>query len=59
MNRPKKISIVFSVFNENESLDLLFQEIQRLFKESEDDYEVIFIDDGSTDSSAKTINYIY
>ena len=56
MNRPKKISIVFSVFNENESLDLLFQEIQGLFKESEDDYEVIFIDDGSTDSSAKTIN---
>ena len=56
MNRPKKITIVFSVFNENESLDLLFQEILRLFKESENEFEVIFVDDGSSDSSAKTIN---
>jgi len=55
MNRPKKITIVFSVFNENESLELLFQEILRLFKDAVVEFEVIFVDDGSSDSSAKSI----
>ncbi len=56
MNHPKKITLVFSVYNENESLDLLYQEILQLLKEANDEFELIFVDDGSTDSSYQTIH---
>ncbi len=45
------ISIVIPVFNEKESLDLLLREIARSFGQTKKSYEVIFVDDGSTDGS--------
>ncbi len=45
------LSIVIPVLNEEESLPLLYKEISEVAQEHQYDIEIIFIDDGSTDSS--------
>jgi glycosyltransferase involved in cell wall biosynthesis len=45
------ISIVVPVYNEEESLPELALQIEKELEKSRDKYEVIFIDDGSTDDS--------
>ncbi len=50
------LSIIVPVLNEEESLDQLSSEIQATADTAVDRYEVIFIDDGSTDSSWTTIS---
>lgn len=45
------ISVVIPLYNEEESLPELYQWIQRVMDENGFSYEVLFIDDGSTDSS--------
>lgn len=47
-------SVVIPVFNEEESLEALFEEIRQV-SESISDWEVIFVDDGSTDQSWSVI----
>lgn len=54
----KKLSIVVPLFNEEESLTLLANEIRKALKPVEIVYEVIFVDDGSTDGSLKVIKEI-
>lgn len=49
------ISIVIPLLNEEESLQELHQWITKVMAENNFSYEVIFIDDGSTDSSWNTI----
>lgn len=49
------ISIVIPLLNEEESLQELYQWIIRVMAENNFSYEVIFIDDGSTDGSWATI----
>src|ERR1700722_20027506 len=49
------VSIVVPVFNEDESLPELGAWIQRVMKENYLSYEVIFVDDGSTDHSWEAI----
>lgn len=45
------ISAVVPVFNEEESLELFYKELLSEIKNLDKDYEIIFIDDGSTDNS--------
>ena len=49
------VSIVIPLLNEQESLDELYHWIHRIMSENEYTYEILFIDDGSTDASWKTI----
>ena len=49
------ISIVIPLFNEEESLTKLFDWIERIMTENKFSYEVIFVNDGSTDDSWKVI----
>ena len=49
------ISIIVPLFNEDESIPELFAWIDRVMKENHFTYEVIFIDDGSTDRSWQII----
>lgn len=49
------ISIVIPVYNEEESLNPLMEWVARVMKEHGFSYEVIFVDDGSTDSSWEVI----
>ena len=45
------ISIIVPLFNEAESLPKLYEWIARVMKENKFSYEVIFVNDGSTDTS--------
>ena len=49
------ISVVVPLFNEQESLPELFSWIKRVMNENNLSFEVIFVDDGSTDSSWSVI----
>lgn len=49
------ISVIVPLYNESESLPELEAWIDRVMKENSFSYEIIFINDGSTDSSWKTI----
>ncbi len=49
------ISIIVPLFNEAESLPKLYEWIERVMKEKKFSYEVIFVNDGSTDESWKVI----
>lgn len=49
------ISVVIPLFNEEESLPELYTWIQRVMQENQYSYEVIFINDGSTDKSWEVI----
>jgi glycosyltransferase involved in cell wall biosynthesis len=52
------LSLVIPVFNEKESLEPLFAEIAEVAASNRLRIEVIFVDDGSTDGSWKTIERI-
>lgn len=45
------ISIVVPVYNEEESLPHFYAELIKVLKSVKDDYEILFIDDGSKDNS--------
>ena len=55
MSNQINISVVVPLLNEDESLPELHQWIQKVMKENNYTYEVIFIDDGSTDDSWRII----
>ena len=52
------LSIVIPLYNEEESLPELAAWIERVMKENNFSYEVIMIDDGSTDSSWKVVEQL-
>jgi len=54
----KKISIVIPLYNEEESLHPLTTEIKKVMSTIASQYEVLLVDDGSTDSSLKKIKEI-
>lgn len=49
------LSFVVPVLNEEESLNAFYNELNRAIKELRQDYEIIFIDDGSTDRSLEIL----
>jgi dolichol-phosphate mannosyltransferase len=55
MIKLSTVSIVFSVNNEEESLPDLMTSIASVIQKTSHTYEFIFVDDGSTDRSAKVI----
>jgi polyisoprenyl-phosphate glycosyltransferase len=58
MDPLKKISIVFSIFNEKEILDTLFARVLEVVSSLPYRFELIFVDDGSTDGSDDVIRRI-
>ena len=55
MEYTKDLSIVISLFNEDESLPELVNWIEKVVSKEQYNYEILMIDDGSTDSSWKVI----
>lgn len=51
----KNISIIVPIFNEELSLNSLYQQIYKVVINNFNSYQIIFIDDGSTDSSSDLI----
>lgn len=52
------LSIVIPLLNEQDSLEELFQRIKNVCTQHGFEFEVIFVDDGSTDDSWKVIEYL-
>ena len=50
------ISVVIPLYNEAESLPELYAWIERVMNENNYSFEVIFVNDGSTDESWQVIN---
>ena len=55
MNAPLDISVVVLLYNEDESLPELYAWIERVMKANGFSFEVIFVNDGSTDRSWEVI----
>lgn len=55
VSAPLDLSIVVPVYNEEESLPLLWPEIREALAGTGLEYEVIFVDDGSKDRSAEIV----
>jgi glycosyltransferase involved in cell wall biosynthesis len=53
------VSIIIPVYNEDESLPELCAWIQRVVKENNLSYEVIFVDDGSSDNSWNVVQSLH
>lgn len=49
-------SVVIPIKDEEQSLRILYKELKDVFNRLDKPYEIIFIDDGSTDNSAQIIN---
>ncbi|MCI0694412.1 glycosyltransferase family 2 protein, partial [candidate division KSB1 bacterium] len=50
------ISLTVPVFNERQSLEPLFQKVQAVMLRSGRPWEIIFVNDGSTDGSEEALN---
>jgi len=55
MEQPIDLSIVIPVFNEEESLPILFEELGRALRAVAKSYEIVCVNDASTDSSAAVL----
>ncbi|HEX54914.1 MAG: glycosyltransferase [Candidatus Altiarchaeales archaeon] len=53
-----EISIIIPVFNEERNLPELYSELTRVLEKIKKDYEIIFVDDGSTDNSFQVLKEI-
>ncbi len=56
MSRDKEVcSVVVPVFNEEENLELLHRRLSKVLQHLCEDYEIIFVDDGSRDNSLQVM----
>ena len=54
-----KLSLVVPCYNEEGNVERFFSETNRVFANNVDDYEFVFVDDGSTDSTYSKLESIY
>jgi dolichol-phosphate mannosyltransferase len=55
LDKTPKVSVVFPVFNEENNLETLYEQVKQACTQSRVDYEMVFVDNGSTDNSLKAI----
>src|SRR5262245_40711173 len=53
------VSVVIPVYNEEQSLLPLYEQLTSVLGSSVTDYEILFIDDGSTDGSVNTLKRLW
>lgn len=58
MEKVKKVSVVIPVFNEEENVPILYERLKEVLEGIPYDYEVIFVNDGSTDRTGKILEEI-
>lgn len=52
----KLISIIIPAYNEEKNIPIIADAIAKVFYKSSYEYEIIFVDDGSTDDTSKVLN---
>lgn len=58
-NNKKKISIVIPAYNEAENIPVLYREIIEVVSRITDNYEIIFVNDGSMDKTQEEIEKLH
>lgn len=53
-----KVSIVIPIFNEEDNIPLLYEKIKKALNNMNNKYEIIFVDDGSSDNSLSLLKKI-
>lgn len=53
-----KLSIIVPCYNEEDNVDIFYDEVTKIFKNKKISYEIIFINDGSRDNTIKRLNDI-
>ncbi len=53
-----RLSVVVPLFNEQENIEPLYVSVKNALKRIGDDYEIIMVDDGSTDSTFKNVKLL-
>lgn len=59
MEEKKEISIIIPAYNEAENLPFLCGEISEIMNGISDDYEIIIVDDGSSDKTQEVVENLY
>lgn len=54
----KKISLLIPCYNEEESVPLFYKEVTRVLCELKYEYELLFINDGSTDKTLEILKQL-
>ena len=52
---PPRLSIIVPVYNERPNLEILHQDLTRVLQGLKPDYEILFIDDGSSDGGSRIL----
>jgi glycosyltransferase involved in cell wall biosynthesis len=52
------LSVVIPVYNEEENIEVLYQQLKEALDRIEQEYEILFVDDGSTDKTLLTLEKI-
>lgn len=55
VDRTPELSVIIPVYNEQESLPILYEKLVGVLDEIGKSWEIVFVDDGSTDGSAETL----
>lgn len=58
LRQAKNLSVIIPVYNEEENILLLHAALSRVLEEQELSYEVIYVDDGSTDNTFARLNQL-
>ena len=59
MDNKPAISIVIPVFNEEDNVQLLYQQIRKVCESMRQSYEIVFVDDGSRDRTFEILEEIH
>lgn len=54
-----KLSLVVPCYNEQDNIDRFFAEVKKVFNNVISDYEIVFVNDGSKDSTGKKLKNLY
>ena len=52
----KKVSIVIPAYNESSNIPIIAERITTLFKELNYSFEIVFVNDGSTDQTQEVLD---
>ena len=58
MDKVKKVSVVIPLYNEEESVPILYEKLKKVLEELKLEYVIIFVDDGSTDRTKEILEGI-
>jgi dolichol-phosphate mannosyltransferase len=56
---PYAISVIVPIFNEQDNIEPLFQQVHVILAETRKPFEIIFVNDGSTDQSLQVLHRLY